>query len=72
MLLVGRVGTETGCKPEFKLCTIISRRKDKTAREITETDQIKSYEDRCVNVASIDLADKDTQFLRTAAGQGIG
>lgn len=62
---------DRGCKPEFKSCMIISRRKDKTLREIIEADPIKSYGDQCVSVASIDLVDKETQFLRTAAGQGI-
>ncbi|KAM7314340.1 hypothetical protein ISCGN_004124 [Ixodes scapularis] len=45
---------------------------DKTAREIIEVDLIKSYGDRFVRVALIDLADKKTQLLRTAAGQGVG
>uniref|UniRef100_A0A131YWM8 Tick transposon n=1 Tax=Rhipicephalus appendiculatus TaxID=34631 RepID=A0A131YWM8_RHIAP len=52
-----------GCLPLFDRCRIMSRNRNRLTREIIEAEEIEKMGDKCVNMPSIALTEKEFDFL---------
>ncbi|XP_077553291.1 uncharacterized protein LOC144168094 [Haemaphysalis longicornis] len=61
---------DCGCVPLFESCVVRARHREQLVREIMEAEMILRAGSTCVSVASLNLSDKESEFLGKAATRG--